>query len=42
MRGIEFWEQIYGDVEGLEKSGFKIAHDGLSKMLKRGEVDDIH
>jgi hypothetical protein len=34
MRGVGFWEQVYRDVEELERSGFKIAHDGLSKMLE--------
>jgi hypothetical protein len=34
MREVGFWEQVYRDVEELERSGFKIAHDGLSKMLE--------
>ena len=34
LREVEFWEQTYGDVEELEKSGLKIAHGGLSKMLE--------
>jgi metal-responsive CopG/Arc/MetJ family transcriptional regulator len=31
---VGFWEQVYRDVEELEKSGFKIAHGGLSRMLE--------
>jgi hypothetical protein len=34
MKEVKFWEQVYRDVEELEKSGFKIAHGGLSKMLE--------
>jgi hypothetical protein len=34
MKEVGFWEQVYRDVEELEKSGFKIAHGGLGKMLE--------
>jgi hypothetical protein len=33
MREVGFWEQIYRDVEELEKSCFKIAHGRLNRML---------
>jgi len=32
-REVGFWEQIYRDVEELEKSCFKIAHGRLNRML---------
>jgi hypothetical protein len=38
MREVGFWEQVYRDVEELERSGFKIAHGGLSKMLEEEDV----
>jgi len=34
MKEVRFWEQVYKDVEELERSGFKISHGGLSKMLE--------
>jgi len=34
VKEVGFWEQMYKDVEGLEKSGLKIAHGRLSKMLE--------
>jgi hypothetical protein len=34
VREVEFWEQAYRDVEELERSGFKIAHGGLNRMLE--------
>jgi hypothetical protein len=34
MGEVGFWEQVYREVEELEKTGFKIAHGGLSKMLE--------
>ena len=34
VKEVGFWEQVYKDVEELEKSGFKIAHGRLSKMLE--------
>jgi hypothetical protein len=38
MREVGFWEQVYRDVEEPERSGFKIAHGGLSKMLEEEDV----
>jgi len=32
-KDVEFWEQVYKDVEELEKASFKIAHGRLNKML---------
>jgi len=34
MGEVGFWEQVYRDVEELEKSGFKITHGGLNRMLE--------
>jgi len=34
VREVGFWEQVYKNVEELEKSGFRIAHRGLNKMLE--------
>jgi len=34
VKEVGFWEQVYRDVEELERSGFKIIHGGLSKMLE--------
>ncbi len=34
VREVRFWEQVYRDVEGLEKSGFRVAHGRLNRMLE--------
>jgi len=34
VREVGFWEQVYRDVEEHEKSGFRIAHGRLNKMLE--------
>jgi hypothetical protein len=34
MGEVGFWEQVCREVEELEKTGFKIAHGGLNKMLE--------
>jgi len=34
MGEVGFWEQVYKDVEELEKSGFKLSHGGLNRMLE--------
>jgi len=41
-KDVEFWEQVYKDVEKLEKAGFKIAHGRLNKMLEEERAVDIH
>jgi len=34
MGEVGFWEQVYKDVEELEKSGFKLSHGELNRMLE--------
>ena len=33
-KDVEFWEQVYRDVEDLGKIGVKITHCGLNRLLK--------
>jgi hypothetical protein len=37
VKEVGFWEEVYRDVEELEKSGFKISHGGLNRLLDEGE-----
>jgi predicted nucleic acid-binding protein len=37
-----FEEEVFRDVEELEKSGFKISHDGLNRLLDEGEEPVIY
>jgi hypothetical protein len=36
VKEVGFREEVYRDVEELEKSGFKISHDGLNRLLDEG------
>jgi hypothetical protein len=42
VKEVGFWEEVYRDVEELEKSGFKISHDGLNRLLDEGEEPVIY
>ncbi len=35
VKDVGFWEEVYRDVEDLEKSGFKISHGGLNRLLEQ-------
>jgi len=35
VKEVGFWEEVYRDVEDLEKSGFKISHGGLNRLLEQ-------
>jgi hypothetical protein len=37
-----FEEEVFRDVGELEKSGFKISHDGLNRLLDKGEEPVIY
>jgi len=37
-----FEEEVFRDVEELEKSGFKISHDGLNRLLDEREEPVIY
>jgi hypothetical protein len=42
VKEVGFREEVYRDVEELEKSGFKISHDGLNRLLDEGEEPVIY
>jgi hypothetical protein len=42
VKEVGFREEVYRDVEKLEKSGFKISHDGLNRLLDEGEEPVIY
>jgi hypothetical protein len=34
LKEVEFWENIYREVEELKKQGFVLKHGGLTKLLE--------
>ena len=34
LKEVEFWENIYRDVEELKKQNFVLRHDNLNKLLE--------
>jgi hypothetical protein len=42
VKEVGFREEVYRDVEELEKSGLKISHDGLNRLLDDGEEPVIY
>ncbi|ABL78870.1 hypothetical protein [Thermofilum pendens] len=35
-REVAFWDEVYRSAEELEKSGFRLRHGGLSRLLEEG------
>jgi hypothetical protein len=33
LKEVEFWENVYREVEELKKQGFALRHGGLTKLL---------
>jgi hypothetical protein len=42
VKEVGFREEVFRDVEELEKSGFKISHGGLNRLLDEGEEPVIY
>jgi hypothetical protein len=34
LKEVEFWENIYREVEELKRQGFVLKHGGLTKLLE--------